>query len=182
MKNMFPFLASSFLMSAVTEPETAPTGGAPAPAPAPAPEKEKKAKKQHTVTLFEKDKEDLFALMGEFHGPQASNEDEKRFLSTAEGFRVVWEVASAKRFGPETEMVQKVDENGQPEFDTDNQPVMVESPVDNFAIAAAKVIEARGIVRKENKVKSLEAQLAALQAQLAARNGAPATEGETVEG
>lgn len=173
MKNMFslPFV----LMSALAE---TPTGGGTPETPATPETKKRKAKPQHTVTVEAGDKSMLKLIQDEFHGPQASNPDEPRYLSTNEAFSIVMGIASRFRFGPEMEMVQKVDDNGQPEFDTDNQPVMVESPVDNFAVEAGKIIAARDMGRKTATVSRLEAQIAALRAELAAKESAPVVEVE----
>lgn len=181
MKNMFSL--PLVFMSAVTE---TPTGsGTPETPATPAPEvkAKRKAKPQHTITVEESDKEMLKLIQGEFYGPQASNPDEKRFLSTNEAFRIVMELATRNRFGPEVEMVQQVDDNGQPVFtDEENPvPVMVESPVDNFATEAGKIIAARDMGRKTATVSRLEAQIAALKAELAAKESAPVVEAETVE-
>lgn len=180
MKNMFSL--PLVLMSALAE---TPTGGGTPETPATPETKKRKAKPQHTITVEEGDKALLKLIQEEFHGPQASNPDEPRYLSTNEAFRVVMEIASRFRFDPEAvEMIQKVDENGQPEFtDEENPvPVMVESPRDNFAMEAGKIIAARDMGRKTATVSRLEAQIAALRAELAAKESAPVVEAETVEG
>ena len=139
------------------------TGGGATPAPAaPAPAK----KKQHTITVREGDKEFLNDLQKEFYGPQASNPEEKRFLSTEEGFAILLEVATDCRFTS----TQAVDEAGELIFDEDSNPVMV--TVDRFAVSAAKLIEARGVRAKSVKLSTLEAQIAALKAELAATQAA----------
>lgn len=171
------FLRSALLFTAATAGAEATPGEASAAAGAPetpaTPETAtKKAKKQHTVTLFEKDKDFLFDLMGEFYGPQASNPDEKRFLSTAEGFHVLLEVATDHRTGHRA----KRDENGQIIYTEDENPVPVMETYDRFAEAAAKVIEARGIVRRENQVSTLQAKIAELQAELEKQKAAKSAE------
>jgi hypothetical protein len=162
MKNMF--LPQIALFAALVDSATA--SGVPVEAVAPA------KKKQHTITVREADKTFLNDLQAEFYGPQASNPEEKRFLSTEEGFAVVLEVATDHRFTYEP----GIDEAGEPSFDEDGNPVMV--LVDRFAVVAAKLIEARGIKAKSAKVSTLQAQLEALKAELAAVRAA---KGETVE-
>ncbi len=171
MKNMFPFLA---IMTAASTDLA--TGGGATPAPA-TPAK----KKQHTITVREDDKATLNLIQGEFYGPQASDPEQPRYLSTEEGFAVILAVASAHRFGPATEMTQAVDENLQPVYDTDGAPVMVETLVDNFATEANKLIEARGIRAKSTKLSALQEQIAKLQAELAATKAAKGAV-EEVEG
>ena len=58
-----------------------------------APAKPKKV--QHTITLNERDKDWLKDLQGEFHGPQASDPEKPRFLSTDEAFSVLRTVAES---------------------------------------------------------------------------------------
>lgn len=132
----------------------------------------KTKKVQHTVTTFEKDKDFLMDLCKEFYGPQASNPDEKRFLSTAEGFHVLLTVATDHRTGKRQAMEVNAEGVSIPVFDTDGNPEM--ETYDRFEEVANKVIEARGISRTVSRVSDLEAQIAALKAKLAARNGATA--------
>lgn len=181
MKNMFSL--PLVLLSAATDLTAGGGAGTETPTPAPVEKAKRKAKPQHTITVEESDKEMLKLIQGEFYGPQASNPDEKRFLSTNEAFRIVMELATRNRFGPDVEMVQQVDDNGQPVFtDEENPvPVMVESPVDNFATEAGKIIAARDMGRKTATVSRLEAQIAALKAELAAKESAPVVEVESTE-
>lgn len=168
--NSFLFLASALVTDSATG------GGATPPAlPAAPATVEKAKKKQHTITVREEDKKFLNDLQGEFYGPQASNPDEKRFLSTEEGFAVILAVATDRRFTQE----QAADDKGEPVFDEDGNPVMV--TVDRFEVEAAKLIEARGIRAKSAKVSNLQAQLEALKAELEAVKAAKGAV-ETVEG
>lgn len=169
------FLRSALLFTAATTgAESTPTeasgaNGSPSETPT-AEVATKTAKKQHTVTLFESDKDFLMDLCKEFFGPQASNPEEKRFLSTAEGFRVLMEVATDMRHGHRI----KRDEKGNPVFPEgdagDNLQPEMES-FDRFAEAAAKVIEARNIGKRETKVSALEARIAELEAEIAKQKG-----------
>jgi hypothetical protein len=160
MKNMF--LPSIALFSALTD--TATGGGTPAEAPVAA------KKKQHTVTLRESDKGFLNDLQKEFYGPQASDPDAKRYLSTEEAFQVILEVATDYRTG-HRQAVEIVEVEGVEteclSFNEDGSP-KIES-FDRFAEVAARVIAARGVVRTSSKVQSLQAKIAALTAQLAAQ-------------
>lgn len=159
MKNII----TSLLMTSLVAPEDAPTGGAPAPAPA-APASTKQ--KQHTITVTESDKAFLKDLQGEFYGPQASNPDGKRYLSTEEAFHVLLEVATSNRFTT----VEATDENGDVVYDEDGNLVM--ERIDRFEMEARKLISARefGRTSPTAKVSALEAQIAALKAELAARD------------
>lgn len=161
MKNI---ATASFLFAALVD--TATATGAPVEVAAPT------KKKQHTITVMEADKNFLNDLQTEFHGPQASNPDAPRYLSTEEGFNILLTVATDNRFTSE----QATDENGELVFDEDGNPEMV--TVDRFEVAAKALIEARGIRAKSSKVSTLEAQLAALRAELEAVKSA---KGETVE-
>lgn len=167
------FLRSALLLTAATAGAEATPGEASAAAPATTETKKRKAKPQHTITVEENDKNFLKLIQDEFYGPQASNPDEKRFLSTNEAFSVLMQVATNHRFS----YVQKVDEHGAGIFDKDGQPEM--DTIDNFEVEAMKIIEARDMSRKTATVSRLQAQIEALKAELAAKESAPVVEAET---
>lgn len=175
MKNMF--LPSIALFNAIGNDSTASGPVTTAPVVV-----EKAKKKQHTVTLRESDKAFLNDLQAEFYGPQASNPDEKRFLSTEEAFTVILEVATDFRTGMRqaTEIIDGVET---PIFEEDTTPRM--ESFDRFAIAAAKVIAARGVKARSAKVSSLEKQLEDMRKEMeelrAAAGQTPAPVVETTE-
>lgn len=142
------------------------TAASAALAAAAAPAKPKKV--QHTITVTERDKEWLKDLQGEFYGPQASDPEKPRYLSTEEAFSVLRTVAENNRWTKE----QQSDEDGNPVYDEDGEPVMID--VDRFEVVAKEIIAAREFGRSSpsKKVSELEAKIAALEAEIAAREAA----------
>jgi hypothetical protein len=118
---------------------------------------EAKTKKQFTINTTEGDKKAFEEFCKEHSGPSKADPSKPKFLSSHEGFAAIWEVATSRRF----ESVHVMDEDGNPVYDEDSQPVF--EVIDHLEIVANRIIAKRDEVDIEKQMKDLEERLALLK-------------------
>lgn len=154
------FATRMFIMNALVETPSA--SGTPDMEAAVAPARKSKA---INITVSETAKKFLEDFKSEFSGPSISDPEKPKFLTSEEAIDALIEAVTDRRIS----YVQSTDENGNPVFDGDKQPVM--EAVDHLAVSAQKQIDSReGTFRAgsaKDKLAKAEAELANTRALLA---------------